>query len=309
MLLNPDIVSNIHHQGGTILGTSRGGFDADKIVGSIVEKGISQVFLIGGDGTHRGAQVIFEEVLRRKLKVAIVGIPKTIDNDITMIDKSFGFDTAVEEARKAITSVHVESKSVINGIGIVVLMGRQSGFIAMYATLASGETNICLIPEVPFTLDGPTGLLEAIKSRLLAKGHCVLVVAEGAGADLLQKPGEEVQRDKSGNVKLSDIGSYLKSRVKEFFEKEKMDFSLKYIDPSYMIRSVKANASDSVYTIVLSQNACYAAMAGFTGFTVALVNTHYCYVPIKAVCSTRKVDVEGKNWQRVMEITGQPEFF
>lgn len=288
------------------MGTSRGGFDATKIVDALVARKINQVYLIGGDGTHRGSQALYEEVCKRKLKLAIVGIPKTIDNDINLIDKSFGFDTAVEEARKAINSVHVETKSTINGVGIVVLMGRQSGFIAMYATLASGEANVCLIPEVPFSLDGPNGLLEAIKSRLTARGHCVIVVAEGAGYDLLKT--KEVERDKSGNVRLPDIGSHLKSQIKGFFAKEKMEIALKYVDPSYMIRSVPANASDGVYTIVLAQNAVYGAMAGFTGFVVGLVNTQYCYVPIKAVTTTRTVDVSGDIWQRVMEITGQPEF-
>jgi len=302
-------VSNIHHQGGTILGTSRGGFDGDKIIDALTKRRINQVYLIGGDGTHRGSEALWERVHEKKLKVSIVGIPKTIDNDINLIDKSFGFDTAVEEARKAITSVHVEAKSTINGIGIVVLMGRASGFIAMYATLASGEANVCLIPEIPFALDGPNGLLEAIKARLAAKGHCVVVVAEGAGADLLRPPpGTEIERDKSGNPKLPDIGSFLRNRIKTFFSAKGIEIALKYVDPSYMIRSIPANSSDSVYTIVLSQNAVYGAMAGFTGFVVGLVNTHYCYVPINAVTSTRKVDVTGDMWQRVMEITGQPEF-
>jgi 6-phosphofructokinase 1 len=309
MRLTPELVSSIHQAGGTILGTSRGGFDATKIVDALFEKNINQIYLIGGDGTHRGSQALYEEIRRRKLKIAVVGVPKTIDNDINMIDKSFGFDTAVEEAMKAITSVHVEAKSTTNGIGIVVLMGRQSGFIAMYAALASGEANVCLIPEVPFALDGPTGLLDAVHDRLAARGHCVIVVAEGAGGDLMKPPpGTEVERDKSGNVKLPDIGSYLKSRFKTYFAERKVEIALKFVDPSYMIRSVPANASDSVYTIVLAQNAVYGAMAGFTGFVVGLINTHYCYVPIKAVTCTRKVDVTGDMWQRVMEITGQPDF-
>lgn len=309
MQLNPEIVSSIHHMGGTILGTSRGGFDEDKIVSAIKIHKANQIFLIGGDGTHRGADTLAKALEKQKLKIAVVGIPKTIDNDIDLIDKSFGFDTAVGEATKAITSAHVEAKSTTNGIGVVVLMGRSSGFIALEATLASGEVNMCLIPEVPFVLEGPHGLLRALKARLQAKGHCVIVVAEGAGGNLMKPPpGVEPERDKSGNIKLPDIGSFLKSKIKEFMEKEKVEYNLKYIDPSYMIRSVPANAADSVYTILLSQNAVYGAMAGFTGVTVSLVNNHYCFVPIKAVTKTRKVDPTGNTWQRVIEITGQPDF-
>lgn len=306
--LTPETVSSIHHSGGTILGTSRGGFDEQKIVDSIINHNANQIFLIGGDGTHRGAAVLAKACIAKKMKVSVVGVPKTIDNDIDLIDKSFGFDTAVEEARKAIISAHVEAKATTNGVGLVVLMGRSSGFIALEATLASGEVNICLIPEVSFALDGPRGLLKALKARLNARGHCVLVVAEGAGMDILKPaPGKE-ERDKSGNIKLPDIGSYLRSRIKEYFEQEKMELNLKYIDPSYMIRSVPANAADSVYTILLSQNAVYTAMAGFTDVTIALVNNHYCIVPISAVTKTRKVDPAGNMWQRVVEITGQPEF-
>jgi len=309
MPLNPDVVSSIHHSGGTILGTSRGGFNEEKIVNSIIEHKANQIFLIGGDGTHRGADTLAQALEKRKLKIAVVGIPKTIDNDIDLIDKSFGFDTAVEEARKAIASAHTEAKSTVNGVGLVVLMGRSSGFIALEATLASGEVNICLIPEVPFTLDGPHGLLKALKARLHARGHCVLVVAEGAGLDLMKPPpGTVAVTDKSGNLKLPDVGTFLKSKIKDYLEKEKVEYAMKFIDPSYMIRSVPANSSDSVYTILLSQNAVYGAMAGFTGVTIALVNSHFCFVPIQSVTKTRKVDPQGNKWQRVLEITGQPDF-
>eukprot|EP00026_Physarum_polycephalum_P007757 Phypoly_transcript_07823.p1 GENE.Phypoly_transcript_07823~~Phypoly_transcript_07823.p1 ORF type:complete len:489 (+),score=78.99 Phypoly_transcript_07823:118-1584(+) len=306
--LTPETVSSIHHDGGTILGTSRGGFDEKKIIDSILAHKANQIYLIGGDGTHRGAAVLAKAILAQKHRISVVGIPKTIDNDIDLIDKSFGFDTAVEEAKKAITCAHVEAKATTNGVGIVVLMGRSSGFIALEATLASGEVNICLIPEVPFVLDGHRGLLRALKTRLQARGHCVIVVAEGAGMDMLKPPPGKEERDKSGNIKLPDIGSYLKNKIKEYFDKEGMELNMKYIDPSYMIRSVPANAADSVYTILLSQNAVYTAMAGFTDVTIAVVNNHYCVVPISTVTKTRKVDPAGNMWQRVVEITGQPDF-
>eukprot|EP01112_Ceratiomyxa_fruticulosa_P024221 TRINITY_DN974_c0_g2_i1.p1 TRINITY_DN974_c0_g2~~TRINITY_DN974_c0_g2_i1.p1 ORF type:complete len:456 (+),score=83.06 TRINITY_DN974_c0_g2_i1:215-1582(+) len=303
--LNPGVVGGIHHQGGTILGTCRGGFDLEKIMNSLLEKGINVVFTIGGDGTHKGANVLFEEIKRRKLKISIVGIPKTIDNDIPHIDKSFGFDTAVSKAVKAIKSAHVEVKSATNGVGLVLLMGRNSGFIAMEATLSSGEVNAAFIPEVKFKVPK---ILEFLETRLTTRGHAVLVVAEGAGADIFAVPDSEKQRDKSGNVILPEIGLYLRNQIKAHFKHLGIEINMKYIDPSYMIRSVAPNPADYSYTLVLAHNAVYAAMAGYSGFTVAMVNTHYCLLPLSQVAYTRKVDPQGREWQRVLEITGQPHF-
>lgn len=304
--LYPDIVSDIHHQGGTFLGTSRGGFDSEKIIDSIIENQLTHIFIIGGDGTHRGASKIHEELLKRKLKIAVVGIPKTIDNDIPIIDKSFGFDTAVERAQLAIESAHVEANSTVNGIGLVVLMGRASGFIAVHATLASRDVNCCLIPEVPFKLEGPNGLLVFLKQRLIKRGHAVVVVAEGAGADVV--PIENRGTDKSGNPVLPEIGIFLKNKIKSFFKEQAMEVNLKYIDPSYIIRSSPANSSDSIYSTVLAQTAVHGAMAGFTGFTVAFVNSHYALIPLEKVTQTRKVNPTDRMWQRVLSTTGQPDF-
>ncbi|KAG8635923.1 hypothetical protein MANES_16G076300v8 [Manihot esculenta] len=213
--LTPKFVNDIHKRGGTILGTSRGGHDTSKIVDSIQDRGINQVYIIGGDGTQKGAAVIYEEIQRRELKVAVAGIPKTIDNDIPVIDKSFGFDTAVEEAQRAINAAHVEAESTENGIGVVKLMGRYSGFIAMYATLASRDVDCCLIPESPFYLEGQGGLFEFIEKRLKENGHMVIVIAEGAGQDLLSKSLESMdQQDASGNKLLQDVGLWMSQRIK-----------------------------------------------------------------------------------------------
>jgi 6-phosphofructokinase 1 len=302
MPLTPKSVSNIHNSGGTILGSSRGGFDLDKIVESIQRNGFNQVYIIGGDGTHRGAHAICDELSKRKLHVAIACCPKTIDNDFQLIDRSFGFTTAVEEAQMAIKSAKIEAEGFKNGIGLVKLMGRQSGFIALHASQASRDVNYCLIPEVPFHL---TTLLRHLKYTLPQKGNVVIVTAEGAGTHL----GESGLKDKSGNPILLDIGTYLKKEIENYFKKEGIEMSMKYIDPTYMIRSVAANAHDSIYCTILAQNAVHGAMAGYTCFTVGLINNHYVYLPIPAVTTYPKVvNPKGRKWFRLLVSTGQPDF-
>ncbi|KAJ6842300.1 ATP-dependent 6-phosphofructokinase 6-like isoform X1 [Iris pallida] len=309
--LTPKRVNNIHKRGGTILSTSRGGHDTSKIVDSIQDRGINQVYIIGGDGTQKGASVIFEEIQRRGLKVAVAGIPKTIDNDIAVIDKSFGFDTAVEEAQRAINAAHVEAESGENCIGVVKLMGRYSGFIAMYATLASRDVDCCLIPESPFYLEGKGGLLEFVEKRLKENGHMVIVVAEGAGQELIAESIRSMSNeDASGNKLLLDVGLWLSQKIKDHFTRtEKMTINLKYIDPTYMIRAIPSNASDNVYCTLLAHSAIHGAMAGYTGFTVGPVNGRHAYIPFHRVTETQnKVVITDRMWARLLSSTNQPSF-
>ncbi|KAB5552595.1 hypothetical protein DKX38_009906 [Salix brachista] len=309
--LTPKVVNDIHKRGGTILGTSRGGHDTSKIVDSIQDRGINQVYIIGGDGTQKGASVIFEEIRRRGLKVVVAGIPKTIDNDIPVIDKSFGFDTAVEEAQRAINAAHVEAESVENGIGLVKLMGRYSGFIAMYATLASRDVDCCLIPESPFYLDGEGGLFEYIEKQLKENGHMVIVIAEGAGQELLSESKQSRnQQDASGNKLLQDVGLWISQRIKDYFSRQKtMAINLKYIDPTYMIRAVPSNASDNVYCTLLAQSAVHGAMAGYTGFTSGLVNGRQTYIPFYRIIEKQNnVVITDRMWARLLSSTNQPSF-
>ncbi|ESQ54317.1 hypothetical protein EUTSA_v10024824mg [Eutrema salsugineum] len=303
-------VNDIHRSGGTILGTSRGGHDTTKIVDSIQDRGINQVYIIGGDGSQKGAAAIFEEIRRRGLKVAVAGIPKTIDNDIPIIDRSFGFDTAVEEAQRAINAAHVEATSFENGIGLVKLMGRYSGFIAMYATLASRDVDCCLIPESPFFLEGQGGLFEFIDKRLKENGHMVIVIAEGAGQDLLAESEEQstTLKDASGNKLLQDIGLWISQRIKDHFAK-KMTLNLKYIDPTYMIRAVPSNASDNVCCTLLAQSAVHGVMAGYNGFTVGLVNGRHTYIPFYRITERQnQVVITDRMWARLLSSTNQPSF-
>ncbi|KAI3503909.1 hypothetical protein L1887_32393 [Cichorium endivia] len=310
--LTPKVVNDIHKRGGTIIGTSRGGHDKPKIVDSIQDRGINQVYIIGGDGTQKGAAVIYQEVRRRGLKAVVAGIPKTIDNDIPVIDKSFGFDTAVEEAQRAINAAHVEAESAENGIGVVKLMGRYSGFIAMYATLASRDVDLCLIPESPFFLEGEGGLLEYVERRLKDNGHMVIVVAEGAGQELLaaESLNSATAQDASGNKLLQDVGLWISHKIKAHFAHQpSMPITLKYIDPTYMIRAVPSNASDNVYCTLLAQSCVHGVMAGYTGFTSGLVNGRQTYIPFNRITEKQNnVVITDRMWARLLSSTNQPSF-
>jgi 6-phosphofructokinase 1 len=298
--LTPDSVEDIHQHGGTILGTSRGPQDVTAMVDFLVGHKINILFTIGGDGTQRGARALAEEIGRRNLPISVLGIPKTIDNDILFTERTFGFETAVAMSRDPITAAHMEAKGVRNGIGLVKLMGRESGFIAAHAALASSDVNLVLVPEVPFTIEYVTGFLA---ERLQRKSHAVIVVAEGAGQDLVSAEGF----DASGNRKLADIGPMLKSAIIRHFAGTDVPVHVKYIDPSYIIRSAPASADDSVFCFRLGENAVHAAMAGRTGIVIALWNGYFVHVPMEAAIRNRKkIDPNGAFWQSVLDNTGQP---
>ncbi len=300
--LTPASVHDIHEKGGTILGSSRGPQDVGEMVDTLERMNVSLLFTIGGDGTLRGAQAMAEEIARRNLKIAVIGIPKTIDNDIRYVEQSFGFDTAVTETRTAIYSAKSEADGARNGIGLVKLMGRQSGFIAAYATLANSVVNFCLIPEVRFTLEG---FLEALRTRLEKRGHAVIVAGEGAGQDLMAATDA---RDASGNIRLGDIGIFLRDQIQQHFKKIATDVSLKYIDPSYTIRSMPANARDSAFCLLLGHAAVHAGMAGRTNMVVGFWKNEFTHLPIaQAVSGRKQIDPQGKFWTSVLTSTGQPK--
>jgi len=303
--LYPYKVKDIHEFGGTILGSSRGGQSVPAIVDTIEAEGINLIFAIGGDGTLRGANEIGDEILQRGLDAVVVGIPKTIDNDINLIEKSFGFETAFNVASPIIRDAHNEARGAYNGIAIVKLMGRDSGFIAASAALSMQVVNFVLIPEMDFKVHGANGFLEVLKKRLDHRHHAVIVVAEGAGQHLFE--GEERTTDASGNILHKDIGVYLKDKIKEYFKSINYNITVKYIDPSYIIRSAPANASDSIFCSRLAYHAVHGAMAGKTNFVVGQVNGQFVYLPIAAVVNKRKkVDLEDEFWFAVLESTGQP---
>jgi 6-phosphofructokinase 1 len=306
MLLDAERVENIHLHGGTLLGSSRGPQDLTAMADTLMNWGVKVLFAIGGDGTLRGASALGGEIAKRGLDIGIVGVPKTIDNDLLWTERSFGFSTAVEEARNAIAAAHAEARGAWNGVGIVKLMGRHSGFITAYAALASGDVNFCLIPEVPFALDGPSGFLQALERRLASRHHAVVAVAEGAGQELLQQ-ADAKQRDASGNIRLRDIGSFLRDRIESNFAARGMETTVKYIDPSYTIRSLPANSMDSGFCLILGQHAAHAGMAGRTDMMVGYWNHAFTHVPLRLAAGHRKrLAPDGEAWSRVLASTGQP---
>lgn len=305
MELTPDRVSDIHQFGGTILGSSRGPQPPDDVVDALERMNVNVLFLIGGDGTMRAATRVHEEVARRGLRISIIGIPKTIDNDINFISPSFGFETAVDKAAEAIQCAHTEAVGMCNGIGLVKLMGRESGFIAAHATISIKEVNFVLVPETQFAMEGRGGLLPALEKRLLERKHAVIVAAEGAGQHLLTETNES---DASGNIVLADISDYLRRRIKEYFGQRGIPVGLKYIDPSYIIRSVPANANDRVYCGLLGQHAVHAAMAGKTAMVTAKLMGRYVHLPFSLVTLKRqKLNIASDYWRAVLESTGQQD--
>ena len=302
--LTASSVDQIHKQGGTILGSSRGNQDPEEMVDQLQARGINILFCIGGDGTLKGAQAIAEAANRRDAKISVIGVPKTIDNDLGFVEKTFGFETSVQIAADIITSAHTEAEGAENGIGIVKLMGRDSGFITATASLANSVVDFCLIPETPFQLDGPDGINQAIQTRLAQNNHAVIVVAEGAGQDLFTN--KEIRADASGNILKDDIGELLKTKLSTHFGDRDIPISIKYLDPSYHIRSVAANASDAVFCYLLAEYAVHAGMSGKTNLVIGYWNNFFTHVPIHLATKERRmVELDSALWRGVVSATQQ----
>ncbi len=308
IVLTPEFVDDIHQQGGTVLGTSRGPVDTGVAVDNLMRRGVDILFTIGGDGTQRGGHALFQEARKRGHALAVVGVPKTVDNDVPFVSRTFGYLTAVEEAAKVLDRAHTEARSVQNGLSLVKLMGREAGFIAAGATVASQDVNFTLIPEAPFELGGDGGFLAALRARMLKRGHALVVVAEGAGRDLLGQT--EAARDASGNLRLADIGPFLRERIEAHFKAEKIPLVMRYFDPSYFIRSSPANAEDSILCDLFARHAAHAAMAGKTGLVIGFLHDRFIHVPIELLMKEKKrLDPDGPGWSAVLAATGQPHRF
>ena len=308
LLLTSTLVRDVHKQGGTLLGTSRGPVDIGAAVDNLVRRQVNILFAIGGDGTQRGANALYQEARRRGYALSVVGIPKTIDNDVAYVSRTFGYLTAVEEACKVIDCAHTEASSVLNGISLVKLMGRHAGFIAGGAAVASQDANFVLVPEVPFRLDGERGFLAALQARILDRAHAVVVVAEGAGQDVMGKT--EGDRDASGNIKLGDVGVFLRERIEAHFKTAGIPVAVRYFDPSYIIRSRPADSEDAILCDLFARNAVHAAMAGKTGLVIGLLHDIFIHVPIELLATQKKqFDPDGPAWRAVLACTGQPAVF
>ena len=306
--LTQDLVDDIHKEGGTMLGTSRGPVDTAIAVDNLIKRGVSLLLCVGGDGTQRGAHDLYVEAKKRGHPLAVAGVPKTIDNDVQYVARTFGYMTALEESRWIIDAAHTEAHSVENGISLVKLMGRHAGFIAAGATIASQDVNFCLIPEVPFALDGPKGFLAALKERVVQRNHAVVVVAEGAGQELIA--GETGTRDASGNVKLQEIGGYLRERIETYFKAEGVPMVFRYFDPSYQIRSRMANCGDAILCDQFARNAVHAAMAGKTGLVMGYLHDKFIHIPTELLSREAKRVIPSEPlWQAVLASTGQRAVF
>jgi len=303
--ITPKFIDGIHQQGGTILGTSRGPVDMNRAVDNLIARGINILFTVGGDGTQRGANDLYQMAKKRGHALSVVGVPKTIDNDVGFVSRTFGFFSAVEEAKRVLGCAHTEARSTLNGIGLVKLMGRHAGFVTAGAVVASQDVNFALIPEVPFKLES---LLAALKERMMLKSHAVIAVAEGAGQDLLE--ADATERDASGNLKLKDIGPFLCDRIKDYFKKENIPIAMRYFDPSYQVRSRPANSEDALLCDLFARHAVHAAMAGKTGLVIGFLHERFIHVPIELLAThTKRLDPASGWWRSVLAATGQPEQF
>ena len=302
--LTPEFVEDIHKEGGSVLNTSRGPVDVSVAVDNLIRRKVNILFVVGGDGTQRGGAAIYKEASQRGHALAVVGVPKTIDNDVAFVSRTFGYLTAVEEATKAIDCAHTEAHSVHNGISIVKIMGRHAGFIAAGATVASQDVNFTLVPEVPFVLDGEDGFLAALEKRVVDRAHAVVLVAEGAGQHLME--GGTDERDASGNIKLKDIGQFLRDKIDAHFKAKGIPFAMRYIDPSYLVRSVPASAEDAILCDFFARNAVHAAMAGKTGLVIGYQHGKFTHVPVELLTKEQKtLDLNGPAWLGVLASTGQ----
>ena len=308
VVLTPEFVNKIHKEGGTVLGTSRGPVNIRIAVDNLIKRGVNIIFTVGGDGTQRGGNELFQEAKKRGHPLAVVGIPKTIDNDVAFVTRTFGYLTAVSEASKVLSNAHNEAHSVENGIALVKLMGRHAGFVAAGATVASQDVNFVLLPEVPFKLEGPNGFLAALKERIINRSHALIVVAEGAGQDLFT--ADELKQDDSGNIKAKDIGLFLRDCIEKYFKSENIPIVMRYIDPSYIVRSCAANSEDAILCDIFARNAVHAAMAGKTGLVIGYMHDRFIHVPIELLTSRKKsMDPDSFQWKSVLASTGQTNQF
>ncbi len=308
VVINAKFVSKIHREGGTVLGTSRGPVDISIAVDNLIKRGVNIIFTVGGDGTQRGGNALFQEAKKRGYPLAVVGIPKTIDNDVPFVTRTFGYLTAVAEAGRVLSNAHNEASSVENGIALVKLMGRNAGFVAAGATVASQDVNFALLPEVPFKLEGPNGFLAALKERIVNRSHALIVVAEGAGQDLFIV--DKLKQDDSGNTKAEDIGLFLRDRIEKYFKAENIPVVMRYIDPSYIVRSSAANSEDAILCDMFARSAVHAAMAGKTGLVIGHIHDRFIHVPIELLTSRKKsMDPDSFQWKSVLASTGQIDQF
>jgi len=301
MYLTPKIVNEIHMKGGSVLMAGRGGNDCIRIVDKLKERDINMLFVVGGDGTQSGAHALFLEARKRKMPISIVGVPKSIDNDVMYFDKTFGFESAVAEAVSVIRGSFVEATSANRAVSIVKLMGRDAGFVSMYAAVASNLVDLCLIPEVDVKLQD---VLAYVDKVLAQKGYMVVAVAEGAGQNFVESEGV----DPTGHTKYGDVGVFLRDAINEHLKRSDDGGRSFYFDPSYMIRAVPANPIDHIFCSRLSRDAVHTAMRGYTGVCVGPIHNIIIIMPMNNIASRQKtVNVHRNMWQVCVHQSGMPQ--
>jgi phosphofructokinase-like protein len=270
-------VRGILPRGGTILGSSRtnpfkieGG--VDRIKQNLAEQGVDALIAIGGEDTLGVATKLHE------LGVHVVGVPKTIDNDLNATDYTFGFDTAVNIAMEAIDRLHTTAESHHRAL-IVEVMGRHAGWIALHAGLAGGA-NVILIPEQPFSIEK---VCDYVESRFQSHYAPILVVAEGAvpieGQQALGSRGV----DAFGHARLGGIGEWLAGQIETRTGKEARTTVLGHIQ-----RGGTPTAFDRVLATRFGLHAVDAVAAGDWGQMVALRGTDIVRVPLAEATAVLK---------------------
>lgn len=287
-------VSGILPKGGTILGTSRTNplknpSDFQKIKANIKKYGIHALVVIGGDGTLSAARDV------AKQGISVVGIPKTIDNDICGTDMTFGFDTAVSTVTEAIDRLHTTAESH-HRIIVVEVMGRNVGWIAVTAGIAGGADEI-LIPEVHFTMDG---VCKKLKDRYDAgKKFSIVVIAEGAHEKDLGLPSvPENERDECGHEKFVGVGNILGKELER-----RLGIETRVTILGHVQRGGSPTAYDRVLATRFGVAAVQLVHAGDFGKMVALQGNRITSITLESAVNQLKT-VDPEFYELAMTVIG-----
>lgn len=287
--LTPEYVWDITNIGGTILGTAIKddpftypvkGPDgcsietdiSDTIVSNFKSLGFDALIAIGGDGSLR----IADKFLKKG--IPIIGVPKTIDNDISSTDVTFGFDTAMNTATEAIDKLHTTAKSH-DRVMVVEVMGRYVGWIALHSGI-SGSADVILIPEIPFDIEKVSNKIKQL--ALMGKDYAIVVVAEGAkpvGGDISvveeKKPGAE--------ARLGGIGKKVSEEIRRRTGKETRDIVLGHLQ-----RGGAPTTFDRLLSLRFGAAAVRFIEAGMFGHMAAIRSTEIIAVPIEEAIGQMK---------------------
>ncbi len=278
LALDIDSVSGILPKGGTILGTSRTNpykneEDVQRVKENFQSLKINALIAIGGEDTLRVAYKLYKEGLN------IVGIPKTIDNDLSATDKTFGFDTAVNIATEAIDRIHTTAESH-HRVMVVEVMGRHSGWIGLEAGIAGGADAI-LLPEFPVDIEEICNLIKRRHDR--GKTFSIVVVAEGAKFKKGKEALQEKKLDAFGHVRLGGIGQILGKKIEQ-----RTGFETRVTVLGHIQRGGIPTAYDRVLGTRYGVKAMELVMEGKFGQMASLQGNKIVSVPLEEAIGTIK---------------------